>query len=80
MYGGSRVSNVISVRQQFRRVLSTDPKDAIPAVLFSLMVATIVFIGEPPYALAKEPDLEKTAQTERHCPDNLPCQTMKNRS
>ena len=69
-----------SLSQQLRRVVSTDPKDAIPAVLFSLMVATIVFIGEPPYALAKESKPDNTAQAGIHCKDGSQCEYIKKRS
>lgn len=61
-------------------MVSTEPKDAIPAVLFSLMVATIVFIGEPPYALAKESGPGNTVKAVVDCTDDRQCEIIKNRS
>lgn len=75
---GSRVSNILSNPRVLWQRLMSDPQHAIPTVLFTLMLATIVFIGEPPYALAKEPKAEKTAKADTYCLQEL-CMHKKNR-
>ncbi|MBU3020922.1 hypothetical protein [Aestuariibacter sp. A3R04] len=59
--------------------LASDPKNAIPAVLFSLMLVTIIFLGEPPYAVAEGVKPGNTAKAEHYCQSKDKCNARKNR-
>lgn len=69
-----------SLQRYILNCLASDPKNSIPAVLFSLMLATIIFLGEPPYALAENTEPGNTAKAENYCQQNDKCSDRKNRS
>ncbi|MEG3768316.1 hypothetical protein [Alteromonas sp. 14N.309.X.WAT.G.H12] len=71
------MNSVLFLRRLIRQGLLQNPKNAIPVVLFSIMIVTIVLVGEPPLASAKEPQSDNTAQTNHACTKE-PCRKEEN--
>ncbi|MBU2977699.1 hypothetical protein [Alteromonas sp. C1M14] len=65
-------------RRLGRQGVFKNPKNAIPVVLFSIMIATIAIIGEPSFATAKGSSSQSTAKTAPVCKSE-DCLAEKNR-